>query len=425
MELAPTEAEQRALEFCWPFWARPNQLAPLGAWFVWLILSGRGFGKTRTGAEWVINRARYGPYHPIALVGQSKADVRDTMIEVGESSILKSSPPWFMPEFEPSKRRLTWPNGMIATVFSGDEPDQLRGPQHGSAWVDELCKFQYPKDSWDNLVLGLRLGENPQAVVTTTPRPIPIIKELVADQATRVTFGSTFENVANLSPVFIREVIKRYEGTRLGEQELYGKILGDTPGALWTRDLLEKTRVKKAPDMVRIVVAVDPGATSGDTANNTGIVGVGVDAGERGYLLADASCKKTPAGWGEAVVRLYDRLGADRVVAEVNQGGEMVEFVVRTAAKDLHSKGERSTDAISFSMVRATRGKHTRAEPISALYEQGNVHHVGFFSELEDEFCTWVPGESSPDRLDAAVWGFTELLLHETTETVVIDNPVW
>lgn len=425
LELAPTEAEQRALEYLWPFWARPNQLAPASDWFVWLILSGRGFGKTRIGAEWVINRARHGPYYPIALIGQSKADVRDTMIEVGESSIMKVSPPWFMPEFEPSKRRLTWPNGMIATIFSGDEPDQLRGPQHGSAWVDELCKFQYPKDTWDNLVLGLRLGDNPQAVVTTTPRPIPIVNQLLTDDTTSTTFGSTFENIANLSPVFIREVVKRYEGTRLGEQELHGRVLGDTPGALWTRDLLERTRVKQAPALVRIVVAVDPGASTGESANHTGIVGVGVDANRHGYLLRDASCKKSPAGWGEAAVRLYDALNADRIVAEVNQGGDMVEHVVRGAAKDLYAKGERSTPTISFAMVRATRGKYTRAEPISALYEQGSIHHVGLLAELEDELCTWVPGEDSPDRLDAAVWGFTELLLSKSTETTVIDNPVW
>lgn len=426
LELAPTEAEQRALEYLWSFWARPNQLAPAGDWFTWLILSGRGFGKTRIGAEWVIHRAKNGPYFPIALVGQTKADVRDTMIEVGESSILKVSPPWFKPEYEPSKRRVTWPNGMIATVFSGDEPDQLRGPQHGSAWIDELAKFQYPKETWDNLVLGLRLGEKPQAVATTTPRPIPIIKELSADSETRITVGSTFENVGNLSPIFIREVLKRYQGTRLGEQELYGKIMTDTPGALWSRDLLEKHRVKKSPPgFVRIVVAVDPGASTGEGANHTGIVANGLDAARHGYVLADASCKKKPAGWGEAVVRLYDSLNADVVVAEVNQGGDMVEHVVRSAAKDLHSKGERKSPEIAFKAIRATKGKYTRAEPISALYDQGRVHHVGLFGELEDELCTWVPGEDSPDRLDAMVWGFSYLMLGATAESVILENTVW
>lgn len=392
---------------------------------MWLLLSGRGFGKTRVGAEWVIDRAKHGPYFPIALVGQTKADVRDTMIEVGESSVLKISPPWFRPVYEPSKRRLTWPNGMIATVFSGDEPDQLRGPQHGSAWIDELAKFKYPKDTWDNLVLGLRLGGNPQAVVTTTPRPIPIIKELVADSSTHVTIGSTYENIANLSPVFIREVVKRYEGTRLGQQELYGALMLDTPGALWTRDVLEATRTKKAPDLIRIVVAVDPGASTSEGANNTGIIANGLDANRHGYVLADATCKAKPAAWGEKVVRLYDFLNADCVVAEVNQGGDMVAHVVRTAAKALFDQGERNTPEINVKTVRASRGKYTRAEPISALYDQKRVHHVGLFAELEDELCTWVPGEDSPDRLDANVWGLTELMLNQPGEPEVIDNPLW
>lgn len=373
----------------------------------------------------MINRAKQGPYFPIALVGQTKADVRDTMVEVGESSILKCSPPWFTPAYEPSKRRLTWPNGMIATIFSGDEAGQLRGPQHGSAWVDELAKFQYPKDTWDNLVLGLRLGDNPQAVVTTTPRPIPIIKELSADSTTTITVGSTFENIANLSPVFIREVLKRYKGTRLGEQELYGKIMSDTPGALWTRDVLEATRIKKAPDLVRIVVAVDPGASTGESANHTGIIAAGIDAARHGFVLADASCKKKPAGWGESVVRLYDSLNADCVVGEINMGGDMIENVIRSSAKDLHSKGERRTPEIAFKAVRASKGKFTRAEPVSALYEQKRVHHVGLFGELEDELCTWTPGEDSPDRLDAVVWGLSELMLGAKGESVIIENPVW
>lgn len=423
LEIAPTKEEQKLLEYCWPFWARPKQLAPAGDWFTWLILSGRGFGKSRTGAEWVIDRARHGPYFPIALVGQTKADVRDTMIELGESSILKVSPPWFRPVYEPSKRRLTWPNGMIATVFSGDEPDQLRGPQHGSAWVDELAKFKYPQDSWDNLVMGLRLGDKPQAIVTTTPRPIPIIKSLMTDESTHITTGSTFENIGNLAPTFIREIVKRYEGTRLGQQELYGAVMLDTPGALWTREMLEATRTKTAPDLVRVVVAVDPGATSSESANHTGIIAAGIDANQHGYVLADSSRREKPAGWGEKVVRLYDSLNADRVVAETNQGGEMVEHVVRTAAKALYDKGERKTPHVSFKAVHASRGKHTRAEPISALFEQKRVHHIGLFAELEDELCTWVPGEDSPDRLDAMVWGLTELMLGPSGSPKFIDSP--
>lgn len=422
MEIAPTKEDQERLEFLWQFWARPKQIAPAGDWFTWLILSGRGFGKTRTGAEWVIDRARNGPYFPIALVGQTKADVRDVMVEAGESSILKIAPPWFKPEYEPSKRRVTFPNGVFATIYSGDEPDQLRGPQHGSAWIDELAKFKYPGDTWDNLVMGLRLGDKPQAVVTTTPRPIPIIKSLVADTSTHVTTGSTYENIGNLAPTFIKEVVKRYEGTRLGQQELYGAILGDTPGALWTRDTLEATRVKKAPDLVRVVVAVDPGATSGESANNTGIIAAGKDEAGHGYILADATCKEKPAKWGEKVVRLFDSLNADTVVAETNNGGEMVEHVVKTAAADLHRNGERSSPHIPFRAVHASRGKYTRAEPISALYEQKRVHHVGMFTELEDELTGWVPGETSPDRLDAAVWGLTHLMLGGSGGVTILPN---
>lgn len=297
-ELAPTPAEMNRLEHSWDFWARQNQKTPPGDWFTWLILSGRGFGKTRVGAEWIIQRAKHGPYFPMALVGQSKADVRDTMVELGESSILKVSAPWFRPEYEPSKRRLTWPNGMVATIFSGDEPGQLRGPQHGSAWVDELAKFKYPKDTWDNLVFGCRLGSKPQIIATTTPRPIPIIKELAADDENHVTVGSTFENIANLSQRFIREVIKRYEGTRLGQQELYGAIMGDTPGALWTRDTLEQTRLRESPPLVRIVVGIDPGASTTDSANDTGIVAAGQDGLGHGHVLADATLKGKPDQWG-------------------------------------------------------------------------------------------------------------------------------
>lgn len=347
------------------------------------------------------------------------------MIEVGESAILKISPPWFTPVYEPSKRRLTWPNGVIATIFSGDEPGQLRGPQHGSAWVDELAKFKYPDDTWSNLVLGLRLGDDPRVVVTTTPRPIPAIKDLAVDDATVTTTGSTFENAANLAPSFLREVMRRYGGTRLGEQELYGRIMGDTPGALWTREVLEKTRIKAAPDAVRIVVGIDPGASTTESANNTGIVAAGIDGIRHGIVLSDATMKGKPAEWGEAAVRLYDRLHADCVVGEVNNGGDMVQHVVETAAAALHARGERPTPAINFKQVRASRGKYTRAEPISAMYGQGVIHNVGLFPDLEDELCTWVPGEDSPDRLDAMVWALTELMLNQPGEADILENMIW
>ena len=266
-----SDEEYTAVNWFYVLIARDKQLPPVGDWFTWLIRSGRGFGKTRTGAEWVIERARSG-YKRIALIGQTKADVRDTMIEVEESSIMNVSPPWFMPEYQPSKRRVVWPNGAIATVYSGDEPDQLRGPQHDTVWMDELAKFRYPQKTWDNMEFGLRLGDNPQVLSSTTPRPIPIIKQLLNDPETIDITGTTYENITNLSPRFIKRIVKRYEGTRIGKQELHGLILDDDPRALWNRDLLESTRVTEYPDLFKIVVAIDPAASSGQT----GIIVAGV-----------------------------------------------------------------------------------------------------------------------------------------------------
>ena len=279
--------EYQAVDWFYALEARDKQLPPAGAWFCWLLLSGRGFGKTRTGAEWVRAWARAGVEH-IAIIGQTKGDVRDTMIEQGASSILRVSDPWFRPEYQPSKRRLVWPNGSAATIYSGDEPDQLRGPQHHRAWVDELAKFRYPQETWDMLEMGLRLGDSPQVVVTSTPRPIPIIKRLVADSQTVVTTGSTYENKENLSERFIQRVVERYEGTRLGQQELHGQILDDDPRALWNRALLETSRVTQTPDLYRIIVAIDPPATTGQA----GIIvaGVGrIDDQDHVYVLDDVT----------------------------------------------------------------------------------------------------------------------------------------
>lgn len=761
-EIAPTEQDKKALLYEWKFWARPKQVAPDWDWFIWLLLSGRGFGKTRTGAEWVINRARYGPFFPIALIGQTKADVRDTMVELGESSILKISPPWFMPTYEPSKRRLTWPNGMTATIFSGDEPDQLRGPQHGSAWVDELCliqgtiietdrggvkieniksgdmvwtrfglrkviasgltiekaqvyelktvngnsiigtefhpvwtdnrgfqmlskieicdalrvwdkkrnnllygvatsgiskrittiigkvgfcierftllcmgryleawiftilmvikqtivlkiwkpllgpsilsgigqrdgglaqkrserkmevliglmkhgnhsrsnaksaikhfwqkasglsfaqghvinrrkevdgkikkkefaknavspilgtsekaaffalrhadqfiqikienflkriniasyaircisqkilgpnvvhgnadinlspnwpktktdklhsitkvpgfysvfnlevegdheyfangilvhnsKYKYPQETWDNLEFGLRLGDNPQVVVTTTPRPIKIIRELYADEASAIVTGSSYENISNLAGRYVDRVIKKYEGTRLGRQELHGVILTDVPGALWTHDGLDADRVRQAPSLKRIVVAIDPAVSANtDSSNETGMVVAGIDADNHGYLLEDLSGIYTPKEWAEKAIYAYDNWQADAVIGESNQGGDLVASNIRSTAQILQLTGQRTTAEINVKLVRATKGKYTRAEPISSIYEQHRVHHVGMFAELEDQLCVWIPGEDSPDRLDALVWAFTELMLNESDADV-------
>ncbi len=399
-----TQKEAEKLLYDWSFWARPAQLPPNRDWYVWLLRSGRGFGKTRTGSETVRQWAAAG-HSPIALIGQTKADVRDTMVEVGASSILKISPPWFMPEYEPSKRRLTWPNGVIGVIYSGDEPDQLRGPQHAKGWVDELAKFKHPRETWDNFEMGLRTGEKPQAIVTTTPRPLKLITELINEKTTAVTGGHTMENAVNLSPAFLKRILEKYEGTRLGRQELAGEILDDNPGALWQRGKIDELRVRKAPELARIIVAVDPEATSKKNSAETGIIvaGVGkVKDAAHGYILDDLTIRGTPDKWATAAVAGYHKYRADRIVGEVNNGGDMVEHTIRTVDKN-----------VAYNAVHASKGKHIRAEPVSALYEQGRVHHVGFFPDLEDQMCDWVPGDNSPDRLDALVWAVTELMLRE------------
>jgi len=395
----------------WSLWARTDQIAPAGDWFTWLLRGGRGSGKTRSGSEFVIERAKAG-CRRIALIGQTKGDVRDTMIEVGDSAILNCSPPDFRPEYEPSKRRLTFPNGCIAIAYSGDEPDQLRGPQHDTAWADELAKFKYPQETWDNLELGLRLGDDPRVCVTTTPRPIPIIKKLLADAMTVDVRCSTYDNAANLADTFIQRILDKYEGTRLGRQELHGELLDDNPNALWNRDAIETLRVRKHPDLTRVVVGVDPEATATENSAETGIVVAGTAmVGDvlHGYILDDLSIRSSPGGWASAAITGYHKHRADRIIGEVNNGGDMVGFTIKTV------------DAkVPFKAVHASRGKLTRAEPVSALYEQGRIHHVGSFPDLEDQLCEWVPGDKSPDRLDALVWAITELMLEPTGKEFMV-----
>lgn len=395
------------LRYYWPIWARPSQLPPKGPWFTWMIRKGRGAGKTRTGAEYVIQRARDG-YGPIALIGQTKADVRDTMVELGESSIMKVAPPDFMPIFEPSKRRLTFPNGVTATIFSGDEPDQLRGPQHATIWSDELAKWKYPEEAYSNAVLGLRISNDPKHLITTTPRPIPIMRDIIRDPSTVDVTGSTFENISNLSPVFIRQIMSLYEGTRLGLQEIYGLILEDTDGALWTASNLEENRVRVVPELVRVAIGVDPKA-SAEANSETGIVVVGIDHRRHGYVIADYSLNGRPSDWAGAIVKAFNIHKADVIIAEVNNGGDMVEHTIRT----VRDEEDRPIGAhLPIYKVHASRGKRTRAEPISSMYEQGRIHHVGKLAKLEDQLTTWVPDESpSPDRIDAMVWGFSALLI--------------
>lgn len=410
MEIAPTSQDQQVLEYLWPFWARPKQLAPPGNWSYFLLLAGRGFGKTRAVAEWGRYKAESMPGSRGAIVSATAADARDIVVE-GESGILAVCPPWCKPVYEPSKRRITWPNGSTATLYTADEPDRLRGPQHHWAISDELAAWRYISDAWSNLMFGLRLGQNPQCAIATTPRPIPLIRELLKNPATVTVRGSTYENRGNLAPSFFTQIISKYEGTRLGRQELNAEILDDTPGALWTHVVLENNRVSKAPSFVRVVIAIDPAATSNDGSNETGMIVVGLDENDHGYTLQDLTSKGSPAQWGETAVRAYDRFHADRIVAETNNGGDMVEHVIRTAARDLWAKGERTTQTVPFKKVHASKGKHTRAEPIAALYEQGKIHHVGMFPQLEDQLASWVPGDESPDRLDALVWAYTELML--------------
>jgi len=338
-------------------------------------------------------------YRSIALVGQTAADVRDTMIELGESSIMKVARSHERPVYEPSKRRLTFPNGAVAVAYNGDEPDQLRGPQHDSAWVDELAKFRYPDECWDNLMFGLRLGPNPQVFVTTTPRPIPIIRRLIIDKDTIDVCFSTFQNAENLSPIFLERIRERYEGTRLGRQELGGEVLDDNPGALWQRGVIENLRVRDHPPLIRIITAVDPAVTNKEDSDETGIVTVGIAASGHCYVLEDSSLQGSANQWAVAAVRAYHRHKADRIVGEVNNGGDLVEVNIRTV-----------DPAVPYEPVTASRGKLIRAEPVSALYEQGKVHHVGTYPQLEDQMCEWVPGEKSPDRMDALVWAITKLI---------------
>ena len=325
----------------------------------------------------------------------------------GESGILACSPPWFRPTYKPTVKELTWPNGSIATTYSSEVPDELRGPQHHVAWADELAKWRFPQDTWDNLMFGLRLGDHPQAVVTTTPRPIPALKAILSDPLTVTTRGSTYDNAANLAPSFLREILKKYEGTRLGQQELYAQMVEQVEGALWQREQIDRLRVREAPKLRRIVVAIDPAVTSGAESDETGIVVAGLGEDGEGYVLDDLSGQYSPDGWARRAVNVYHSQKADRIVAEVNNGGEMVEFTVRTVDPN-----------VSYKAVHASRGKRTRAEPIAALVEQGKIHHVGLFAELEDQLCTWDAslGDTSPDRLDAYVWAFTELTVSTGAE---------
>jgi phage terminase large subunit-like protein len=378
--------------------ARADQHPPSDPdWLVWLMLSGRGAGKTRAGAEYTHRMSAV--TGRIALIGATAPDVRDTMLE-GESGLLTIAAPGHKPHHEPSKRRLTWPNGCIATTFSAEEPDRLRGPEHGYAWVDEPAHFTQIQDTWDNLMFGLRIGKRPRVVCTSTPKPRPWVKAVSQDPTTRVTRSSTYDNVDNLAPVFAERIIAKYAGTRLGRQELFGEILEDVEGALWSWEMIEAHRAAHAPALSRVVVGVDPAGGAKPHNDETGIITVGF-AHDHLYVLSDRSGRYSPQGWANAADADYQEHQADAIIAETNYGGDMVTSTLRSAGVDKR-----------VLKVHSRRGKAIRAEPIVALYEQGRVHHVGVFADLETELTTWAPYEDrdSPNRLDALVHAATALI---------------
>jgi len=396
-----TDEQAEELLWDWRAWARPNQIAPDGNWQTWLALAGRGFGKTEAGAQWVRERVKSGA-KSIALVAETQKDLEEVMV----ARLIAVHPPSEAPTARYKPVRLVWPNGAVAFGYNGTEPDQLRGPQFDTAWVDELAKYRYARETWDMLQFTMRSGNDPRVFVTTTPRPVPVIKNILADSATVVTRGSTFDNAANLPAQFLEQLKRKYEGTRLGRQELNAEILDDVPGALWTRAMIDAARTRNYPDLSRVVVSVDPSGTKGgeDTGDSIGIVVAGKGVDGQAYVLADMTCKLSPEGWGRRAVEAYHVWKADRIIAERNFGGAMVEHVIRTADKK-----------VAFKEVTASRGKIARAEPVSALYEQNRVKHVGEFDELEDQMCAMTPsgflGDGSPDRADALVWAITELML--------------
>lgn len=409
------EGELMALPYLFEFWAMDHQLPPEGNWRSWIVMGGRGAGKTRAGAEWV--RAQVegakpldpGPCRRMALVGETFDQVREVMI-FGESGIMATSPPDRRPDWQATRKRLIWPNGATAQAFSAHDPEGLRGPQFDGAWVDEMAKWKKARDTWDMLQFALRLGDDPRVCITTTPRNVGILKELVATDTTVVTSAPTEANRAYLADSFLDEVRARYAGTRLGRQELDGILLDEAEGALWTSAMLEALRIDTAPEMDRVVVALDPPVSGKATSDECGIVAVGACTQGpvqdwRAYVLADCSIgAASPNSWANAAIRAMEAWGADRLVAEVNQGGDLVASVIRQV-----------DPMVPIRTVHASRGKVARAEPVAALYEQGRVHHLKGLGDLEDQMCAMTAqgyeGKGSPDRVDALVWALTELMI--------------
>lgn len=402
----------KALRYYWPLFARENQLPPRGNWWGWLVMAGRGFGKNRMGSEWVNNSVRRGEAARVGLIGRTTSDVRDVMVE-GESGILSVAHPAWRPTWEPTKRRLTWPNGAIGSTYSAEEPDLLRGPQHDVLWGDEISTWRFT-DAWDNAMMGLRLGVA-RWLATMTPKPTLLVRALLKEaeeqpERVRLVTGTTYENFANLSQNYIENVIRKYEGTRLGLQELYARLLTDNPKALFKRAIIDKYRSRDFPALEVIAVALDPSASS--TGAEAGIVCGGIAKGHA-FVLDDDSLRGKPEEWATAAVRMFYRWKANHMVAEINHGGDMVIATILNADRNIVVK-----------KVTASRGKAVRAEPISLLYEQGKVHHVGTFAELEDQMCTWEPGDrESPDRMDALVWMLTDLMVNTKEKRYGVKGP--
>jgi phage terminase large subunit-like protein len=414
------------LQHSWEFWARDNQLEPEGAWRIWFINAGRGFGKTRAGVEWVRTQIKNG-HMRIAAIAATNSDIERVMVK-GESGFLNAC--WEgdktvkgqllgFPTWSPTKRTLTWDQGYykgkknkpVVEFYSAEEPERLRGPQFSGAWCDELAAWNKDMDTWDMLQFGLRVGTFPKICVTTTPKPTKLVRKILKDPQTHVTTGSTFDNSANLADTYLTAVKEQYEGTRLGRQELYAEVLEEAQGALWTTDMLDRASVKQedVPDLTRIVVSIDPAITSNAESDMTGIVVAGIDVNGVAYVLGDYTDRLSPQGWASKAISLYHQYSADRIVAERNQGGEMIRRTL-----------EVEDETVPIKLVHASRGKYARAEPVSALYERNLVKHVvnptdgSSLNELETQMRTWEPLGSigSPDRLDALVWAITDLSLN-------------
>lgn len=383
----------------WERQARPEQLPPEGDWTTWFYLAGRGAGKTRSAAEWLAWKALSKPKTRCAVIARTYADARDTCAE-GESGIISILQRYGqLKAYNRSIGEIVLQNGSRIKLFSAEEPDRLRGPQHEFVWADELAAWEYP-DTWDQMQFGLRLGEHPQVAVATTPRPTPLVRRLLQDPHTVTVRGSTYDNLANLAPTVAASILAKYEGTRLGRQELHGELLEEVEGALWTIALLDQHRVAEAPELTRIVVAIDPAVTSGENSDETGIVVVGKGIDGDAYVLADRTTRDTPAAWARRAIQAFRDYGEiGTIVGEKNQGGDLIEMTLRAVDPSVPYKG-----------INARQGKRLRAEPIAALYEQGRVHHVGPLPQLEDQMTGWLPDSGySPDRLDALVHGLAEL----------------